>query len=73
MSRVLSLLVTLSFGITILEYWKFNSKHVQDRAAFIAHNILRTASQDTGLHRCMISYLTDCEAVWNLFYLETDV
>ncbi len=43
-------------------------------AAFTAHNILRTASQDTGLHRCMkIYYLTDCEAVWNLCYIETDV
>jgi hypothetical protein len=42
--------------------------------AFIAHNILRTASQDMGLHRCIeISYLTDCEAVWNLFYIEADV
>jgi hypothetical protein len=42
--------------------------------ATIAHNILRTASQDMGLHRCVkIFYLTDCEAVWNLFYIETDV
>jgi hypothetical protein len=33
--------------------------------------ILRTASQDPGLHGCMkISYLTDCEAVWNLFYIK---
>jgi hypothetical protein len=40
--------------------------------AFIAHNILRTASQDIGLHRCMdISYLTDCEAGWIL--IEADV
>jgi hypothetical protein len=41
---------------------------------FIAHNVLRIASQDMGLHRCIeISYLTDCEAVWSLFYIETDV
>jgi hypothetical protein len=41
--------------------------------AFIAHNILRIASQDTGLHCFMkISYLTDCEAVWNLFYIQAN-
>jgi hypothetical protein len=39
---------------------------------FIAHNVLRIASQDMGLHHCKeISYLTDCEAVWNLFELKT--
>ncbi len=39
--------------------------------AFLAHNILRTASQDTDLHRCVkISYLTDCEAVWHLVYIK---
>jgi hypothetical protein len=54
------------YGITILEYWKVNSNHVL--------HILRTASQDTGLHRCIkISNLPDCEAVWNLFYLEADL
>ncbi len=42
--------------------------------AFMAHNILSTASQDMGLHRSLeASYLTDCEAVWNLFDIETDV
>jgi hypothetical protein len=44
--------------------------------AFIAHNILRTASQEMGLHRCIeMSYLTlfYFEAVWNLFYIKTDV
>jgi hypothetical protein len=41
---------------------------------FIAHNILRIASQDMDLHRCIeISYLTDCEAAGNLFSIETDV
>jgi hypothetical protein len=41
---------------------------------FIAHNVLRIASQDMDLHRCIeISYLPDCEAVWNLFYIATDV
>jgi hypothetical protein len=41
---------------------------------FIVHNILHIASQDTCLHGCMnFSYLTDCEAGWNLFYIETDV
>jgi hypothetical protein len=37
-------------------------------------NVLRIASQDMGLHHYIeISYLTDCEAVWNLAYIETDV
>jgi hypothetical protein len=41
---------------------------------FIAHNILITASQDMDTHRCIeISYITDCEAVWHLFYIETNV
>jgi hypothetical protein len=41
---------------------------------FIAHNILLTAFQDMGTQRCIeISYITDCEAAWNLFYMETDV
>jgi hypothetical protein len=41
---------------------------------FIAHNILRIASQNMGLHGCIdISYLTDCEAVWYFFYIETNV
>jgi hypothetical protein len=34
------------------------------KTAFIAHKILRAASQDTDLHRSMKNfYLTDCEAV----------
>jgi hypothetical protein len=42
--------------------------------AFIAHKILRTASQDTGLHRYMkVSFLTDGKAVRNLFYIKANV
>jgi hypothetical protein len=38
--------------------------------AYITH----TASQDMGLHRCIeISHSTDYEAVWNLFYINTNI
>ncbi len=54
--------------------WHVFLVRLQHYTAFIAHYILRTASQDTGLYRCIkVSYLTDWEAVWNLSYIETDI
>jgi hypothetical protein len=36
----------------------------------IAQNILRIASQNMGLHRCIeISNLIDCEAGWHLAFI----